>query len=104
MIFAQANSDEIETTLIVIVLEPDNLARMEKADPITLECGEPGGILKPIKYPNRIRIVIAHEKDVGPIYEMIQQGRDNELLHYLMRGYTFTPIDGVETRVPQGSA
>jgi hypothetical protein len=104
MIFAQANSDETETTLIVIVLEEDNLRRMAQADPITLECGEAGGLLQPIRYPNRVRMLIAHEPDVGPIYQMMKERRDAELLEYLMRGYTFSTLDGVRTRVPQEGA
>jgi hypothetical protein len=105
MIFAQCDSDEIESTLLIIVLEADNLQRMEKADPITLEVGVPGSILRPIKYPNRVRLLIAYEKDAGRIYQMIREGRDPELLQHLMRGYSYTKLDGgVALRVPKEGA
>ena len=94
MIFLQADNDHDRETMIVIVIEPDNLHRMEQADPITLEVAQRGGMLKPVKYPEGLRLMIAYEPEPGRFYEMIQQGRTVDMLRDLMRGYKFQSKDG----------
>lgn len=93
MILVQTDNDEARESILVIMIEPDNLHRMEQADPVTLESGR-GGFLKSVKYPDSLRVVIAYEADPGRFYEMVQQGRTADLIRDLMRGYHFTQADG----------
>jgi hypothetical protein len=95
MIVMQMDNDEDRETIIVIIIEPENLHRMEQADPITLQSGaERGGFLKTITFPDKLRMIIGYEAEPGRFYEMLQQGRTADMLRDLMRGYQFTEIDG----------
>jgi hypothetical protein len=96
MIAFQVDVDELRSSTIIMVLEPDNLERMKQADPITLVPSSGGGALRPFKYPNSVGLLIAYEPDPGPLYEM---AKDNEsakkIVPYLMRGYEMTGKDGL---------
>jgi hypothetical protein len=102
MILAKIDSDELEATLLCIVLESENVERMKKADPVTLESIRRGGILTPIKYPKNCSILIAIEEDYKELHQKLQGDRA-ELVKWLERGRVFIQgIDGKENtyRVP----
>lgn len=83
------------TTYIIVIIEPANLERMKRADPITLT-NVVGGFLKPISYPHRVKVCIAFEDQIEPIQQMVDEDRIDDLVNYLERGYKFTPmLDGV---------
>ena len=83
MIATVINHDDSRESIIIVVLEPDNLDRMRRADPVTLETKLSDGVLDAVKYPDRLRLLIAYEEnDV----ELWKQARSGGLLHYLLRG------------------
>lgn len=83
------NNDEREESYFVVVIQPDNLARMRKHDPITLETQASGGILPVPKYPERLMVLIAYEEDEVALYKAAQTGDFRDLLELLRRGYRF---------------
>jgi hypothetical protein len=94
MIVMQFDVPEEKLSLLVVVIEPENLHRLQQADPISLESGSPGGYLKTVRYPESLKLLIAYEEEPGRLYEMIQQGRTADVIRDLMRGYRYTPADG----------
>lgn len=98
MILMQLDNDQDRESFLVMVIEPENLHRMEQADPLTFESGK-GGFLKPITYPQNFRVLVAYEKEPGRFYEMMEQGRTADMLRDLMRGYQYGPKDGKTARI-----
>jgi len=102
MIAAVMNFTDQERTVIVVVIEPENLQRMSTGDPATLETESLGGILPPVLYPNNYAVLIAYEQDEVELYK---KARENPvaLLQYLERGRRFLPGDGTENafKVPK---
>jgi hypothetical protein len=93
MVMAMLDIDERKQTVLVIVIEKDNLDRMAKADPITLESVKKGGMLPVPKYPSDFSILIAYEEDDAELYRMAKDGRN--LLYWLERGRKWKPdVDG----------
>ena len=85
---------ELRRSILVVVIEKDNLDRMEKADPITLESRPQGGMLPAPGYPHDFSILIAYEADDAALYAKAKAGGP-ELLQWLERGRVFKPgIDG----------
>jgi hypothetical protein len=101
VIFAQVDNDEEQTSGVIVVIEPDNLERMKTGDPITIEPGTRGGVLRPAKYPQSFGFIICFEADPGPVYELVQKGNTGGLLKYLMRGYRYKPEDGKKAKLDQ---
>jgi hypothetical protein len=95
MVVFQAESSLKGESLLVIVIEQDNLERMAKADPITLKSKRGGGILVPAEHPENLRVVVALEKDSAHVYEFLERQDRAGLLQYLMRGYQALGTDGV---------
>jgi hypothetical protein len=93
MILAQLDIDDLQATVLVVVIEADNLARMRKADPVTLESIAQGGLLKPIKYPSKFSLLIAYEEDEVELYKLAQKGGIG-LIEWLRRGYRFDKSKG----------
>lgn len=85
MILATINIDELRMTMVLVVIERDNLERMKEADPITLESINYKGLLEVPKYPNNLNLLIAYEEDDEELYRLAQQG-GMLLLKYLERG------------------
>lgn len=99
MIAAVINDPGRKRTVIVVVIEPENLERMSKGDPASLETKSMGGILPPIDYPNNYGILVAYEQDEVELYK---KARENplELLRYLERGRKFIRgLDGTENAI-----
>lgn len=96
MIAAMLNIPETATSVLVVVIEPENLERMKTGDPATLESVSQGGILMPPKFPLRLSTLIAYESDTAELY-IKAQGDPLEFLRWLERGRVWVEgKDGVE--------
>ena len=95
MIASMMDFDRTEESILVIVIERDNLERMEKADPITLESVQRGGVMPVPKYPQAFSLLIGYEKDDAELYRRVRGGSAIDLLRWLERGRVFIEsIDG----------
>lgn len=100
MILGTFNLAEEKRTLIVIVIEPDNMKRMEKADPISLESLKAGGMLQPPMFPFNTSLLIAYEEDHSKLVKLAQ-ANVIEFIRYLERGRQFIDgVDGIKHNVP----
>lgn len=96
MIISMVDVDAKKQSILFVVIEKDNLDRMAKADPITLESIPEGGMLPAIKYPQNFSILIAYEPDSEELYRQGKRGGLN-LLGWLERGRKFIKgLDGKE--------
>ena len=96
MIVANLNIDQLQRSILIVVIESGNHHRMELGDPITLESVNNGGLLQPIRYPLNFNILIAYDADEKKLHEMAQ-GDPVDFLAYLERGRKFyKEFDGVE--------
>jgi hypothetical protein len=94
MIMTMIDVDPRRQSILYVVIEKDNLERMRKADPITLESKQMGGMLPVAKYPGNFSLLIAYEEDDAELYRMAKVG-GIELLKWLERGRVFVPgLDG----------
>jgi predicted GNAT superfamily acetyltransferase len=97
MIVTLINNDEVQQTYLIVVIEPDNLERMRKADPITFQSNRLKGILPEVKYPADLAVLIAYEEDDAELYKLAKDGDFKALASYLTRGYRFDRSeDGAE--------
>lgn len=97
MIVAMLNIDKLQESILVVVIEKDNLDRMRKADPFSLESASRGGIMPAIKYPNKFSMLMAYEEDEVELYKIAGSPDKGDLLRYLERGRKFIQgIDGKE--------
>jgi hypothetical protein len=85
MIKAQLDIHSMKRSILMVVIEPDNLARMMKADPITLEPDREGGVMSPVTYPDNFTVLIAYEDDTK-LYTLARSGDLVAMLQYLERG------------------
>jgi len=106
MVAAMLNIKEMFSSVLVVVIEPDNLERMKTGDPATLESISQGGILPPPMFPLNFSTLIAYEPDTAELY-IKAQGPPLEFLKWLERGRKWVPgKDGVEntTVIRRGDA
>lgn len=102
MILACFNFTESKHSVVVVVIEPDNLGRMQKADPISLESLKRGGMLKPVEFPLDMSLLIAYEDDQEQLYKLAQ-GNPAYFVKYLERGRRWIEgVDGKEHTIPIG--
>jgi hypothetical protein len=95
MIAAMLNIDEKQQSIVIVVIEADNLARMKQADPITLASIKAGGVLVAPRYPANLSLLIAYEEDDAELYRIARSSNTLDLIEYLERGWEFKPaIDG----------
>jgi len=81
-------------SLLVVTMEKDNLDRMKKADPITLESTLAGGLLPPPLHPENFSVLFAYEEDDVELYRRAK-GNVGELIRWLERGRTWKEgVDG----------
>jgi len=96
VIAAMLNLDKMARSILIVVLEDNNLDRMKKADAVTLESILNGGVLPPPRYPLNLNVLIAYEPDEVELYKR-SQGDPWELLEWLERGREFIKgVDGTE--------
>lgn len=96
MIAAMLNIDELQRSILIIVIESGNLRRMELGDPATLESTNNGGVLTPPRWPLNFNVLIAYDTDEKKLHEMAK-GDLADFLRYLERGRKYyKEIDGVE--------
>ena len=96
------NLDQLKQTILMVVIEKDNLDRMKKADPITLESTISGGLLPVPRYPFNFSVLIAYEEDQDEMYRRIRENQ-MDFLKWLERGRVFIPgVDGKQEafRIP----
>jgi hypothetical protein len=105
MIICSIDLPSPDRTVLVIVMEKDNLDRMRRADPITLESRSMGGHVMPkIRHPENLSLLIAYEEDDVALYRLARSGDMLGLLHYLERGRTWKPeVDGKENIIDLGA-
>lgn len=102
MILIALNIPATQQSVIAIVLEKDNLARMKEGDPVTLESVNAGGMLPVPRYPQRTSILIAYLEDTKELYEIAQKTGNNPLamLSYLEKHRQWhSEVDGKENTV-----
>lgn len=90
MLMTMLNFDDSQWSLLVIVIEEENLDRMKKADPITLESLRGGGIFGPPKYPDNFSLMIAHEVGQDELY-VRAKGDLGDFIQWLERGRRWIP-------------
>jgi hypothetical protein len=84
-------------TILVVILERDNLERMKTGDPVTLESGPRGGLVPTLVYPENTSLLIAYEEDSAVIYEMASRKDFAGIVRHLERGRQWKPgFDGVQ--------
>lgn len=98
MIVATIDLPSPDRTVLVMIIEKDNLDRMRVADPITLESRAMGGHVMPkIRHPENLSLLVAYEEDDVELYKLARAGDMIELLRYLERGRKWKPeMDGKE--------
>lgn len=103
MIMTMINIAPLKQSILVTVIEQDNLERMKTADPITMESERAGGYLPAPDYPQNFSLLIAYEEDQDELYRMAKTG-GVEFLSWLERGRKFIKgVDGKRQvfRIPQ---
>lgn len=96
MIAAMVNIPELRKSVLVVVIEPDNLERMKTGDPATLESISQGGIMAPPLYPLNLSTLVAYEPDTAELY-IKAQCPALDFLRWLERGRQWIPgKDGSE--------
>jgi hypothetical protein len=100
MLVAMINISELKQSILVVVIEQENLERMKLADPITLESHLAGGMLPPPGYPLNFSVLIAHEEDSEELYKQAKIGGVG-FMRWLERGRKFNPSkDGLKNARP----
>jgi hypothetical protein len=95
MLVTMVNDSFTKRSVLYVVIEKDNLERMEKADPFTLEAVREGGVMPPIEFPDNFNLLIAYEPNSEELQEMARRG-GFEFMRYLERGRVWKPeVDGV---------
>lgn len=79
---------------VVIVLDPSNIERLKKHDPV--EILSFGG-----KVLHNPRIFICYEEDSPELNRLVQSGDHGKLLDFLGRGFEFHPELGDHDRGPE---
>lgn len=79
--------------VLIVVLNPDNVARMQEADPVQIEnCG------KVLVNP---KVMICFEKDSPEFVRLLNEGNLEKILDFLSRGFRFRPEMGDHDRGPE---
>lgn len=100
MLVSLVNIPEEKKSILYVVIEKNNLERMEKADPLTLESITEGGMLPRVMFPDNFSVLIAYEPNEEELYAKAKKG-GLEFMQYLERGRRFDPkVDGIENARP----
>ena len=98
MIVASVDLPNPNRTVLLVIIEKENLDRMRKADPITLESRQQGGKVMPkIRYPENLSLLIAYEEDETELYRIAKDGDLIQLVAFLERSRTWqADVDGAD--------
>lgn len=92
-----------DESILLIVIERDNLERIRNADPISLESKNRGGMMPVPKHPEAFSLLIAYEDDQVELYRRVREGSASDLLRWLERGRKFIPgVDGIGFTIKKG--
>jgi hypothetical protein len=94
MIMAMLDIDASQESILVVVLQPENLIRMQHADQATLESINRGGILPPPLYPKNLSMLVAYEENAEELQKRLEAGNVIRLVQWLERGRQF--VDGLD--------
>jgi hypothetical protein len=89
------NLTESKESILVVIMEQENVDRMAKADPITLESISRGGFLPAPEFPEQFSILVAYEPDSKELQARAAVG-GVEFLMWLERGRKW--IEGTDGR------
>jgi hypothetical protein len=97
------NDPVLLRSILIVIIQRDNLERMREGDPITLESPSNGGIMPIPKYILDYNMLIAYEEDEPKVMDFAKRRDWYGLVAYLERGRKFIKgVDGVENtkRIP----
>lgn len=81
--------------VVVLVIERENLERMQEADPFDLQFAKYRGHL-PIDYPlKQVDLIIAYEEDMNAVMRFHKEDNLPGLMKYLERGRHIQPGDAL---------
>ena len=88
-------------SVMLIIIEKDNLERMKQADPITIEGRSLGGQIMPkVMFPENLSLLIAYEEDQDELYRVCRTKNALLILGYLERGRRWKPdVDGIVAKL-----
>jgi hypothetical protein len=96
MIVTMVNDPLQKRSILLVIMEQDNVQRMEQADPITLESRRAGGVLPAPDFPGDFSLLIAYEPDSAELYKRMAGDR-LEFMRWLERGRRWDPEkDGIQ--------
>jgi hypothetical protein len=97
MILISLDVDVEQHSVIAVVIEKDNFARMQEGDPVTIESRIRGGMLAPARYPLNTSLLIAYLEDTKEFYAIAAKRDPVLLIEYLESKRQFKPeVDGAE--------
>lgn len=92
MIFIPINDEKREKTLVMLIIEKNNLERMKAGDPITIESVSDGGVLlKKVKYPGNMSWMIAYSEDDRVLYRLARNGDLAGIATHIQRNRKWVP-------------
>ena len=106
MIMSMVNMPAERRSVLLVVIEKENMERMKEADPVTLESYARGGGLPPPEFPRNLSLLIAYDEDRPKLYALAKDANKDAagvvaLIQYLERGRKYIEgKDGVENFKP----
>lgn len=94
MIVKQYDDKQAHESWLIVVIEANNLPRMRRADPITIQAMALGGVLKPFLFPQQIRLCIAYDENPDRVRKIIANVGAEGLLQYLRRKEVYDETQG----------
>lgn len=95
MLILPIETENHEADTLLVVLRPDNIKRMETADPAvikTTQCGK--NLVNPT-------VIICYEENVAELNRLIHGGNLSRIMKHLQRGWKFRPEQGDNDDGPQ---
>lgn len=87
-------NDNVEgRSILYVVIEENNLGRMKEGDPITLPTAEFGSVMKDVRYPANLGIVICYEPDKALLQALVKAGDLSTLVDHLTRNLAYDDAD-----------
>jgi hypothetical protein len=79
--------------MLIIILEPQNVERMKRADPVTIERYGPA-LVNPA-------VMVCYEEPGGELSRLVHGGDVGAIIKHLTRGFEFRPDLGDHDRGPE---